>query len=132
MTMRRTPQRIALASVLEQTSQFRSAQQFHAHLRQEGHDVSLATVYRYLNALADAGSLETRNVPGGETRYRQCSSSGAHHHLVCRDCGETTDVADTSVAQWAQRTGDQHYFTDVTFALELSGLCTGCQRAPTG
>lgn len=132
MTMRRTPQRIALASVLEQTPQFRSAQQLHAHLLEEGHGVSLATVYRYLNALAAAGSLETHSVPGGETRYRQCHHSGTHHHLVCRDCGETTEVADTSVERWVQRTGDRHRFKEITYALELSGLCTGCQHTPTG
>ncbi|MGJ9407432.1 Fur family transcriptional regulator [Nesterenkonia aurantiaca] len=132
MTMPRTPQRIALAQALEQTPQFRSAQQLHAHLLQEGHEVSLATVYRHLNALAEAGALETRNLSGGETRYRQCRSSGTHHHLVCRDCGETTDVADTSVEQWVQRVGDRHHFTDIRYALELSGLCAGCQHAPTG
>nr|WP_235181103.1 Fur family transcriptional regulator [Nesterenkonia sp. AN1] len=130
--MRRTPQRIALAAVLEQTSQFRSAQQLHAHLLDEGSDVSLATVYRYLNALAAAGSLETHSVPGGETRYRQCRRSGFHHHLVCRECGETTEVTDAKVEQWAQRTGNRHHFTEITYALELSGLCTGCQHVPAG
>ncbi len=131
MTTRTTRQHTALAGMLEQTTQFCSAQQLHSMLLRHGEKVSLTTVYRHLNALAEVGEVDALSTQGGETRYRRCERAGNHHHhhLVCRDCGHTVEVAETAVDNWATRTARQHGFTEVDHAIELSGRCAGCRHS---
>ena len=86
--MRPTKQRAAVSAVLDELAEFRSAQDLHALLRQRGENVGLTTVYRTLQALADAGEVDVLRADDGEAVYRRCSS-GHHHHMVCRNCGRT-------------------------------------------
>ncbi|MGX5357185.1 Fur family transcriptional regulator [Kocuria sp. KH4] len=127
---RTTRQRSALTELLDRTPEFRSAQQLHAMLAEQGDPVSLATVYRNLGALAEAGEVDALAAPGGEMRYRRCARAEHHHHLVCRRCGHTVEVAETAVERWAVQAARRHGFTDVSHAIELHGVCDACRRAP--
>ena len=123
---RRTRQRCALDELLERTPEFRSAQQLHAQLREDGESVSLATVYRLLQAMVRDGEIDMLRSEDNENRYRRCRRQEHHHHLVCRHCGYTVEVPETAVQRWAGRTARQHGFTAVAHAVELLGLCAGC------
>jgi Fur family ferric uptake transcriptional regulator len=122
---RATKQRQAVAHLLSERSDFRSAQQIHAELRERGSAIGLATVYRNLALLVQLGEVDTLQREDGESLYRQCSQQH-HHHLVCRDCGWTVEVAGPAVEQWANRVAAEHGFTDVSHTLELFGLCRAC------
>lgn len=123
---RTTRQRSALAELLERTPEFRSAQQLHAMLGEQGESVSLATVYRNLGALAEAGEVDALAAPGGETRYRRCRRTEHHHHLVCRRCGAAVELEAPAVEEWAGRTAAAHGFTEVDHTVEITGLCAAC------
>jgi len=120
--MRSTKQRSAVIAALLEFDDFRSAQQLHDLLRQQGQQVGLTTVYRTLQALADLGEVDVIVRDDGESVYRQCSDSH-HHHLVCRDCGSTVEVESPEVEQWAQAVARTHGFVDVTHNFEIFGLC---------
>jgi Fur family ferric uptake transcriptional regulator len=122
---RTTRQRAAVMELLAGTTEFRSAQDLHAVLRQRGAAVGLTTVYRTLQALADAGEIDVMRPPGGEHLYRRCSQ-GHHHHLVCRACGRTTEVAGPAVERWADRVAAEHGYTQVSHTLEIFGNCPDC------
>lgn len=122
---RTTRQRTAVMGLLSEVEEFRSAQELHELLRQRGASVGLTTVYRTLQALADAGEIDVMRPPGGEHLYRRCSS-GHHHHLVCRVCGRTVEVAGPTVESWANRVAAEHGFADVSHTLEIFGTCTQC------
>ena len=81
--LRPTRQRRAVIEAMGSFDDFRSAQEIHDLLGQRGDPVGLATVYRTLQRLADAGEVDLLRTEGGETIYRRCSDSH-HHHLVCR------------------------------------------------
>src|ERR1700686_4499346 len=55
---RHTRQRRAVLAALGQTGSFRSAQVIHASIRQSGEKIGLATVYRALKMLSDAGEID--------------------------------------------------------------------------
>ncbi len=112
---RPTRQRRAVVSCLQGFDDFRSAQEVHELLRDAGDNVGLSTVYRTLQALADAGEVDVLRTSDGESVYRRCST-GHHHHLVCRDCGRTVGVA------------AEHGFSDVSHTLEIFGTCAECHR----
>jgi Fur family ferric uptake transcriptional regulator len=111
--------------LLADVEEFRSAQELHELLRHKGESVGLTTVYRTLQALADAGEIDVMRPPGGEHLYRRCSS-GHHHHLVCRVCGRTVEVAGPTVESWADRVAAEHGFADVSHTLEIFGTCAEC------
>lgn len=123
--VRNTRQRTAVSALLAEVEGFHSAQDLHAMLRDRGERVGLTTVYRTLQGLADAGEIDVMRPPGGENLYRRCSE-GHHHHLVCRSCGRTVEVAGPAVETWADRVAAQHGYADVSHTLEIFGTCPAC------
>jgi Fur family ferric uptake transcriptional regulator len=123
--VRQTRQRTAVKTALEGREGFMSAQQLHDLLRQQGESVGLTTVYRSLQGLADAGEVDSLVTDDGETVYRRCGPDH-HHHLVCRTCGRTVEIAGPAVESWADAIALQHGFTDISHTLELFGLCRSC------
>jgi Fur family transcriptional regulator, ferric uptake regulator len=122
---RSTRQRAAVAAVLDELPDFRSAQDLHAMLRERGARVGLTTVYRTLQTLADTGEVDVLRRVDGEAVYRRCST-GHHHHLVCRNCGRTEEVEGPAVERWADRVAAEHGFVDVSHTLEIFGTCAPC------
>ncbi|WP_229051251.1 Fur family transcriptional regulator [Aeromicrobium sp. Leaf350] len=127
VTPRNTRQRRAVAAILEDLEGFASAQEIHDLLRHRGESVGLSTVYRNLQALADAAEVDALRNDEGETLYRQCST-GHHHHLVCRACGRTVEVEGPTVERWADGVAAQHGYVDIAHTLEIFGTCGDCAR----
>jgi Fur family ferric uptake transcriptional regulator len=123
---RPTRQRAAVSGVLDDVDDFRSAQEIHAMLRARGERVGLATVYRTLQGLAQAAQVDVLRNADGEAVYRRCTSDEHHHHLVCRECGRTVEVAGPAVEQWAERVAAEHGFAEVSHTLEVFGTCARC------
>jgi len=123
--LRPTRQRRAVAAALEGFDDFRSAQEVHESLRAGGDNVGLSTVYRALQAMADAGEIDTLRSEAGEAVYRRCSGSH-HHHLVCRTCGRTVEVDGPAVEKWTRAVAAEHGYTDVSHTLEIFGTCADC------
>lgn len=123
---RTTKQREAVARVMETAEDFRTAQQVHELLRERGDQVGLTTVYRTLQALADAGEVDVLRTGDGGTAYRRCATNDHHHHLVCTECGRTEEIADPDVHAWTERVGAQHGFHDIRHDLEVYGVCAEC------
>jgi Fur family ferric uptake transcriptional regulator len=127
-TRRPSRQRSAVLALLDNQDAFRSAQDLHALLRQRGDSVGLATVYRALQALVDDGQVDVLRGADGEAAYRRCSPDH-HHHLVCRSCGTTVEVADPPVERWAAQVAAAHGFADVQHQVEVFGTCSACSAA---
>jgi Fur family ferric uptake transcriptional regulator len=122
---RNTKQRHAVATLLADINDFRTAQDLHGLLRDRGERVGLTTVYRALQTMADAGELDVMRLPSGEQLFRQCSRSH-HHHLVCRSCARTVEVAGPTVETWADRIAGEHGFVDISHTVEIFGTCPTC------
>ena len=108
---RATRQRAAVAGVLQDVDDFRSAQALHEMLK----------------AMVDIGEIDVLVSADGESLYRRCGqSTGHHHHLVCRDCGLTVEVEGPAVERWTHAVATAHGFTDVSHTLDIFGLCERC------
>lgn len=125
--MRATRQRTAVAEALGTQTSFRSAQEIHEAMRAAGERVGLTTVYRTLQAMAAAGELDVLLTADGESVYRRCRSDDHHHHLVCRACGTTVELASDEVESWTATVARRHGFTDVSHTLEVFGVCATCR-----
>ncbi|MBA3575113.1 MAG: transcriptional repressor [Actinomycetota bacterium] len=123
--LRSTRQRTAVARLLDNTEDFRSAQEIHDELRRGGEGIGLTTVYRTLQSLADAGEIDVLRIGSGEAVYRRCSSHH-HHHLVCRHCGHTVEVEGPAVERWAEKVAGEHGFAEISHTVEIFGRCPDC------
>ncbi|MCX6459150.1 MAG: transcriptional repressor [Actinobacteria bacterium] len=124
---RGTRQRRVIREWLGTSAAFVSAQQVREGIAAKGDAVGLTTVYRTLQALADAGEVDVLRTDTGEALYRKCGT-GHHHHLTCRSCELTIELAGPpSVEKWSQSTADEFGFNDVQHVIELSGTCSNCR-----
>ena len=125
-TLRPTRQRKAVVEAMASFTDFRSAQEIHELLGRRGEAVGLATVYRTLQRLAEAGEVDVLRTEDGEAVWRRCSDSH-HHHLVCRDCGATVEVEGPTVERWTRAIAAEHGYADVSHTLEIFGTCGSCR-----
>lgn len=124
--IRTTRQRTAVADLLGRVDGFRSAQDLHELLRHDGASVGLTTVYRHLQALADAGHIDMLRTDDGEAVYRRCPTETHHHHLLCRSCGRSVEIDGPEVEAWAAAVAETHGFVAVSHTVEVFGTCTTC------
>ena len=124
---RKTKQRDAIMAIMADETDFRSAQQVHTALVVAGQTVGLATVYRNLQALTEAGELDSLRSEDGETLYRRCAKRRHHHHLVCRNCGYTVDIQDDQLEQWIGKIARRYKFSDIEHMADVFGLCESCE-----
>jgi Fur family transcriptional regulator, ferric uptake regulator len=122
---RPTRQRLAVVDALGRRDDFRSAQEIHDLIARGGERVGLATVYRTLQRLAEAGEVDMLRTEDGEALWRACSATH-HHHLVCRSCGATVEVEGPAVERWTGAIAAEHGYTDVSHTLEIFGTCPRC------
>jgi Fur family ferric uptake transcriptional regulator len=121
-----TNRRDAVREILIHSEGFRSAQDIYAQMRTDGAKIGLTTVYRALQSLADSGKIDMLRTDDGESVYRACATGSHHHHLVCRSCGRTVEVAGPAVERWAEAVGAEHGFTAITHTVEVFGTCPDC------
>lgn len=124
--VRQTRQKDAIRDVLQECDEFISAQELHRKLEDRGEHIGLATVYRQLNALAEAGRADTVRLDGQQL-FRLCGDDGHHHHLVCTRCGRTVEIESPSES-WLKGISEKHGFTIERHTLEVFGLCPDCQK----
>ncbi len=122
---RLTRQRQLILDRLDQVDTFLSAQQLHAALRTDGEAIGLATVYRGLQWLEDAGIVDAIRTADGEAAYRRCSIVH-HHHLICRRCGRAVEVRGETLEEWSRNVSAEHGFTQPEHFVEIYGLCPEC------
>jgi Fur family ferric uptake transcriptional regulator len=89
--------------------------------------VSTQAVYDVLAACVDAG-LVRRIEPAGSPARFEIRTGDNHHHLVCRACGQTTDVdCAVGVRPCLVPNDDAGYEVDEAEVV-FWGLCPTCQR----
>jgi Fur family transcriptional regulator, ferric uptake regulator len=124
--VRPTRQRVRVLGELMGEQDDVTAQELHERLRSGGERLGLATVYRTLGLLAEAGVIDALSHRPGELCYRWCGQ-GHHHHLVCSSCHRVVELADCELDPWLERISGAHGFVTTGHRLEVSGLCGACR-----
>ena len=95
--LKATPQRIAIYEYLLGTGDHPTAETIYAALKPAHPNLSLATVYKNVASLKDAGLLMEFSLGGEGCRYD--ARTYEHAHVVCRKCHKVFDIdlpADTA------------------------------------
>ena len=126
--LRATPQRVGVLDALLREPNDVTAQELHERLRGRGSRVGLATVYRTLDALADAGVIEPLAHFRDALCYRVCRE-GHHHHLVCTECHSIAELRGCELEEPLARAAAAHGFVATGHHLEVVGVCASCGGA---
>ncbi len=121
---RDTIQQEPVQRTLETIAGFASAGDRHNRLNDEGNPVGLATVYRQLNTLVEAGRADTAPATGGQL-LRACEPGTHHHHLICESCRTAVEIDppdEDRILASAARNG----FTVTRHMVEAFGRCADC------
>lgn len=103
-----------------------SAEEVHRALLQTEAEVGLATVYRVLGQLEQAGIVARRNFDPGPAVYE--IDEGEHHdHLVCVHCGRVDEFEDLAIEARQQTVAEARGFRLTDHRLALYGRCRHCQ-----
>jgi Fur family ferric uptake transcriptional regulator len=123
--LRPTRQRVVILDAVARERRPITAQELHWRLREEAPAPGLATIYRTLRALAEAGVLRTFPAGEGEVAYRLCEP-GHHHHLICERCGTIAEIPSCEVEDWAAQVARRRGFSSTWHQADIFGLCSGC------
>jgi Fur family ferric uptake transcriptional regulator len=97
--------------------------------REELPDVSHQAVYDSLHALTAVGLVRCIQPAGSVARYESRVGDN-HHHVVCRSCGDISDV-DCAVGETpCLIASDDHGFTIDEAEVIYWGLCSACSAPP--
>jgi Fur family transcriptional regulator, ferric uptake regulator len=125
--------RTMVASVLAIPGHF-TAVDAHERMRTAGERVSLATVYRALGLLEEAGVLEGHDFEDGQRRYERALTREHHDHLICLDCRAVVEFQNSAIEALQDQVLEQHGFAMVHHALTIFASCEqlratgGCTR----
>lgn len=84
--------------------------------------VSRATVYNNLKKLCDSGLVRRVTLEGSPERYDRTER---HDHLVCRGCGELSDIV---LSDLTQSMRDQVGGDFLSYDLKVFYLCPTCKE----
>jgi len=120
-----TRQRMAVIDGLAASERPVTAQALHAQLSRGEHGPGLATVYRTLQAMAQAGLARTFVAREGEQAYKLCEPKH-HHHLICERCGAVVEIPSCEVESWASSVAAKRGFVVRSHQADIYGLCARC------
>ena len=124
--MKFSRQRELILQTVRQSEEHLTAEQVYERLKPENTTLSLGTVYRNLNLLAEQGTLCRIRVPGGADVFDR--NNDGHQHIICRCCGSVMDWRIPKMEELDQ------YLSELTgFAVDRHdfiawGTCKNCQN----
>jgi len=121
-----TPQRIAICRFVLHNRAHPTAQETYREVRQAYPTVSLATVYKTLSVLSELGLVQELPLGHGEARFD--SYVEPHVNLVCRRCGNISDLEHRLAREIVTRVAAVANFTPTGQRLDMYGICQKCSR----
>ncbi len=128
---RYSKKRQAILDCLRATKSHPTADWIYTQLKPKLPDLSLATVYRNLGQLKEAGLIRTVGNVDGNERYD--GNAKDHPHAVCTSCGTIIDVEDYPLPEeYLSHIMHDTGFEIVSTGIEFSGTCCECRKKSAG
>lgn len=125
-SLRATPARMAIMSLLETTNAPLDVQSMIEYLDKKDIKTDPATVFRIMNMFTAKGLVKPISFNEGKLRY-ELSAKEDHHHLICEECGTIEDISDCNIEGLEKDINKRKQFLVKRHALEFFGVCKQCQ-----
>lgn len=123
--LRMTHQRRLILEEIERDASHPTADRVYRAVRRRLPRISLGTVYRNLETLAEAGAIRKIETAGTQKRFD--GNPAEHYHIRCVKCGRVDDVSGVAAPPDLLKMNAAGYKV-VGYRFELTGLCPSCRR----
>lgn len=89
-------------------------------------NISLATVYRNLEFLANSGEISRLDLPGELKRFD--GNNVPHDHIRCKVCGRIDDFDVTSSPELVSALMEKTNYQITSYHVSFVGICPICQK----
>lgn len=124
--MNYSKQREQILKVVRENLVHPDANYIYTRVKEINPNISLATVYRNLNLLADMGEILRINMPDASDRYD--GTIREHYHIVCNECGKVEDVDLDYFSGLDEEINQKTSFQVASHELLVRGICEVCQK----
>jgi len=124
--IRLTVQRQAILDLINRSNQHWDAEELARCLGENGEQLGIATVYRGLAALENAGLIQSIQL-ADKKRYER-ANKGHHDHLVCTKCGDIKEFCDSEIELRQQQVAENQSFQMTGHQLLIFGICQACSN----
>ena len=124
--MKYSKQRALILETLKQNPSHPTAEEIFKLVRQKDANISLATVYRNLNQLADHGIIRKLEHIDNVARFDHTLSE--HHHFICTSCSKVIDIAPSILPYLKEQITEQTGLAVTHADIFLKGLCPHCRN----
>ena len=123
---RLTRQRQVILEGLRRLTSHPTADELYTLVRLRLPRISLGTVYRNLDLLSAAGTIQRLDLPGAQRRFD--GHAAPHPHIRCLNCGGVADVSLTAPLPALDHTQVETDYQVLGHRTEYLGLCPACQK----
>ena len=100
-------------------------------VRKKYPQIGLATVYRTMKVICNAGLARETDFGGNIRRFEHKYKHQHHDHLVCLNCGRIIEVMSPAIEKLQENLAKKHRFKAVRHRMEIFGLCKNCKSKET-
>ena len=125
-TLKYSRQRESIKNYLKTTSEHPTADTVYLNVKKEYPNISLGTVYRNLNLLADTGEAIKISTPYGGDRFD--GRTHAHYHFCCKECGSVIDLELGALDFVNDAAGDCFDGIIESHSMMFYGTCGACVK----
>lgn len=122
---RMTRQRVVILDELRKVTSHPTADELYSMVRERIPRISLGTVYRNLDFLAESGEILKLEAAGSTRRFDGCVEP--HQHIRCTCCGKVGDVEPYQPVPSVEHVLAPG-FTVTAARMEYEGLCEDCSQ----
>jgi Fe2+ or Zn2+ uptake regulation protein len=125
--LRATSQRALVLEIIRGSQTHLDADEIYGLAHGQDASISLATVYRTLKALRQAGLIEKRYFgPDHAHDHYEAAGEEEHYHLSCSQCGRVQEFKTPAVRRLVDDLQHRHAWRLQRPVLLLEGLCPVC------
>ena len=99
-----------------------SADEIHNNLIKKDENIGLATIYRVLTQLEEAGLIQKNQFDDNSSSYE--IKKQHHDHLICTVCGKIVEFTDNDLEELQEKISKRHNFVLDTHVMTLFGICS--------
>ena len=125
--LRYTQQRQSIWDEMCATDEHRDAEEIYLSLRNEGTNVSRATVDRTIDVLVKNNLVRKLELGDGRARYEHKMDSGHHDHLICVQCGKIEEFMDETIEERQDQIVNNLGFKLIRHIHQLFVICNDCR-----
>ncbi len=123
---RNTRQRQIILETIKGLKSHPTAAELYQEVRKILPHISISTVYRTLNLLADKGEVRRMETGQGENRYD--GDLTPHHHVRCVVCGRVDDAKDLPYDLLKQKYHWINGYRILQQQVDFAGICPRCAQ----